>query len=104
MKLNLQKAVIITAFIAFSAIAGQTTPDTAPSAAPDKAKVSYALGMQMALEFKPAGADLDTGLIAQGIKDVLEGKPTRLQDAETGKVLDEARVNGLAASTKTAKG
>jgi FKBP-type peptidyl-prolyl cis-trans isomerase len=104
MKLKLQKAVILTAFMAFTTMAQEFTPGPAPSGPPDKEKLSYAVGMQMGLEIKPADANVDTEVIAQAIKDVVEGKPTRLKESEIAAVLDKARANGLAVSTQTVDG
>jgi FKBP-type peptidyl-prolyl cis-trans isomerase FklB len=95
MKPNLQIAAILAAFLTFSASAQQTPPD--------RQKVSYAQGMHLGLELKPTGAELDADAIAQGIKDVLEGKPTRLKESEVATLLNQAQVNGFASQARKEK-
>jgi FKBP-type peptidyl-prolyl cis-trans isomerase len=104
MKLNLQKAVIVILFITFSTMAEELTPSTTPVAPPDKEKVSYALGMQMGLELKPACTNLDIGMVSQAIKDGLEGKPAQYKESEMAEALNSARENGLNVATLTVKG
>ncbi|EEF58836.1 FKBP-type peptidyl-prolyl cis-trans isomerase N-terminal domain-containing protein [Pedosphaera parvula] len=101
MNLKLEKTLIlITAFTAFSIIA----QEFAPIIPPDKEKVSYALGMQMALEFKPTGVHLDPDVVAQSVKDVLEGKPTVMKESDIAEILNKARQDGLSTYTMTVKG
>jgi FKBP-type peptidyl-prolyl cis-trans isomerase len=76
MKLKLSKAVVLAGLVAFSAMAVD-----APEP-PDEEKVSYALGMNLGLQIKRMGADVDVNVIVQAIKDVMEGKPTQLPEAE----------------------
>jgi FKBP-type peptidyl-prolyl cis-trans isomerase len=49
---------------------------------PDAKKVSYAFGMNLAVQIKQMGADVDVDTVIQAIKDVQEGKPTKLQASE----------------------
>jgi FKBP-type peptidyl-prolyl cis-trans isomerase FklB len=105
MKLKLQKMAVLIAFLAsFSAMAEELTPTTIPSGPPDKEKVSYALGMQMGMEIKPSGAKMDADVLAQAIKDVLEGKPTMFKESEIAEILTQAQKDGLAVATMTVKG
>lgn len=90
--------------MAFSTMAEELAPATTPIAPPDKEKVSYALGMQMGLELKPAGADVDTDVAARALKDILLGKPSQFKDSEITDALNQARANGLAVATQTVKG
>jgi FKBP-type peptidyl-prolyl cis-trans isomerase len=76
MKLKLPKAVILTGLVAFSAMAVD-----APEP-PDEEKVSYALGMNLGLQIKRMGADVDVTVLVQALKDVMEGKPTQISEAE----------------------
>lgn len=64
--------------------------------APDKEKISYAMGMNMGLQMKHSGADVDPDAIAQAFKDVLAGRPTKVKDSEVRELLDQTRQNGLA--------
>jgi FKBP-type peptidyl-prolyl cis-trans isomerase len=101
MKLKMQKALmLITVLTAFSTFAEQFVPIIPP----DKEKVSYALGMQMALELKPTGVHLDTDAVAQAVKDVLEEKPTTIKESDTADILNKARQDGLDVYTLTEKG
>jgi FKBP-type peptidyl-prolyl cis-trans isomerase len=47
-----------------------------------KHKVSYAMGMRLGLQIKNSHASVDMNAIAQGVSDVLAGKPTKLQPSE----------------------
>src|SRR5438045_3302369 len=60
----------------------------------DKRKVGYALGMRMALQIKSKYADADGSLVAQAINDVLDDKPTRIQQPEITPLLQQALVWG----------
>jgi FKBP-type peptidyl-prolyl cis-trans isomerase FklB len=89
--------------VAFLATAQElTTPAATPHGAPDKEKVSYAQGMHMGLQVKQAGiGGVDADVFAQAIKDVLEGKPTQLQESEIAALLNQARAEGIAAQAAT---
>jgi len=50
-----------------------------------KEKVAYALGMRMAGQLKRVTADVDSKLIIQGMKDVLEGKPTKSRSPKSSR-------------------
>jgi FKBP-type peptidyl-prolyl cis-trans isomerase FklB len=69
--------------------------DSKPVTAPDKEKVSYALGMNLALQRKRTDADVDITAFTQGLQDMLDGKPTRVSESEIPEVLNQARVNRL---------
>ncbi|HEY6352442.1 MAG TPA: FKBP-type peptidyl-prolyl cis-trans isomerase [Candidatus Angelobacter sp.] len=63
------------------------TQSTSPAAAlkDNKEKISYALGMRMALELKglkSMSVDFDPNLVAQGLKDALSGGKTLMTDDE----------------------
>jgi FKBP-type peptidyl-prolyl cis-trans isomerase FklB len=59
-----------------------------------KEKVAYALGMRMAGQLKRVTADVDSKVIIQGMKDVLEGKPTRLKESEVEPLFEQAKASG----------
>jgi len=78
--------------------ATKTSATKPPSASPaaalkdDKDKVSYALGMRMALELKGLrrmSIDFDPNLVAQGLKDALSGGKTLMTDDERVAVLTQ---------------
>ena len=60
-----------------------------PTFKDDKEKISYALGMRMAIELKVLRktVDVDPDLVAQGLRDSLSGGKTRLTDDERITVL-----------------
>src|SRR5690348_2069466 len=96
MKPNLTKPIVFAAFLATSAAARDLA--SSPSVnfgPPDKEKLSYAQGMHIAMELKPAGVEFDPDVIARAIKDVLEGKPTQLTDSEVATLLKEVKINGV---------
>jgi FKBP-type peptidyl-prolyl cis-trans isomerase len=76
MKLKLPKAVVLGGLVAFSAVA-LDAPEP-----PDEEKVSYALGMNLGLQIKRLGADVDVSVIVQALKDVRGGKPTQISESE----------------------
>lgn len=69
---------------------GRTDGGLLKQAAIDKEKVSYALGMRMAKELKRDGAELDINAVTQGAKDVVEGKPTQIQESEIESLFKQA--------------
>mgnify|MGYP003693597979 CR=1 FL=1 len=59
-------------------------------------KVSYALGMNLALQRKRTDADVDINAFAQGLEDVtLDGKPTQITESEVPEILNQARTDRL---------
>jgi FKBP-type peptidyl-prolyl cis-trans isomerase len=82
MNLKLHRALVLSGLMAFPAIAQQFTPVPDLSNPPDERKISYALGMNLGLQIKRVGADVDVKAIARGLSDVLAGKPTELQASE----------------------
>jgi FKBP-type peptidyl-prolyl cis-trans isomerase len=76
MKLKFPGAVILGVLVVFSSIAQDS------SEPPDDEKVSYALGMDLGLEIKRMGADVDVNVIVQAIQDVMDGKATRIPESE----------------------
>jgi FKBP-type peptidyl-prolyl cis-trans isomerase len=75
--------------------------ETKPLTAPDRDKASYALGMNMGLLNKksqgPQHTDLPTFIRA--IKDVLDGKPTDIPEAEIKPLLERISNEGLSAQS-----
>jgi FKBP-type peptidyl-prolyl cis-trans isomerase len=67
-----------------------------PSLLPaDKAKISYALGMNLGLQRQRAGGHTDVDVFMRGLRDVLEGRPTKMQESEVIELLNHARTEGL---------
>jgi FKBP-type peptidyl-prolyl cis-trans isomerase len=95
MKPNLNCALLLVAFMALPAIAEEHQTNSKPAGPPDKDKVSYALGMNLAMQRKRTDADVDIGAFAQGLQDILDGKPTQLSESEVPELLNQARVNRL---------
>src|SRR5438034_9219781 len=69
----------------------------------DKEKVSYGLGMRLGEQLKRAGTEVDADVIAQGLRDVLEGKPTKIQPSEVQPLFVQAKAYGLAQQSKKNK-
>jgi FKBP-type peptidyl-prolyl cis-trans isomerase FklB len=92
MKHNLKCALLLIGLIAFPVVAEE--PQTArPSSPPDKQKISYALGMNLALQRKRTDSDVDINAFTQGLQDTLDGKPTRLSESEMPEFLNQARAD-----------
>ena len=100
MRFKLKKAVLLAVFIALPAIAeehGAPPPPVvhvAPAKPVDVEKVSYALGMKLGIQRKQSKSDLDVGEFMQGLKDLLEGKPTRISETNIMNVMITARDHG----------
>src|SRR5271163_1874355 len=94
MKLKLPKSLILTGFMAFSAIAQESKPDAKPPQPPPKEKLSYALGMNLGLQIKNASIDADVDVVAQAIKDVLAGMPTEVKESEVHSVIQQGESSG----------
>jgi FKBP-type peptidyl-prolyl cis-trans isomerase FklB len=82
MKVRFQEMLMLAVLMAFSAGAEEPAPATAGLVPPDPEKVSYALGMNLGLQIKRMGADVDVNVLAQALKDVLDGKPTKVRESE----------------------
>jgi FKBP-type peptidyl-prolyl cis-trans isomerase len=92
MKFKLQAALVLIASLSISAVARQLAIDTpAPSGPPDKEKLSYAMGMNLGLQRKESGSTMDVDSFIQGLKDVLEGKPTQIKESDLPQLMFEAR-------------
>jgi FKBP-type peptidyl-prolyl cis-trans isomerase len=59
--------------------------------APDKTKYTYALGMRLAIQIKRTGMELDPAIISQALHDVLDGKPTKIQESEIAPLFKQAQ-------------
>lgn len=95
MKLNLQCVLLLAGLIAFPVVAQEHQATPRPSGPPDKEKVSYALGMNLALQRKRTDADVDINAFTQGLQDTLDGKPTQVSESEVPEILNQARTDRL---------
>src|SRR5882672_1905826 len=95
MKLNLKCTALLAGLMAWPVIAEVHQTTTTPSDPPDKEKVSYALGMNLAMQRKRTDADVDITAFTQGLQDTLEGKPTQLTESEVPEILNQARTDRL---------
>jgi FKBP-type peptidyl-prolyl cis-trans isomerase len=59
----------------------------APPVMPDKDKLSYAIGFNIAGSVKRDQLDVDVDTIATAMKDVLGGKPTRMDEKEVKEIM-----------------
>jgi FKBP-type peptidyl-prolyl cis-trans isomerase len=82
MNFKFRRALILGLIVSCSAVAQDSEP-------PDDEKVSYALGMNLGLEIKRTGADVDVNVIVQAIKDVMDGKSTRIPESEVRPILQQ---------------
>lgn len=80
--MKLPTIILLASLATFSAVADEPQPPGDANAPPDPHKVSYALGMNLGLQIKRIGADVDVDVIVQAARDVLEGKPTKLEESE----------------------
>jgi FKBP-type peptidyl-prolyl cis-trans isomerase FklB len=99
----MKRSIILTSasLLWFSAFATDVPKADPPSpASPDRAKISYALGMNLGLQRKRADAQTDVDVFLRALRDVMEGKPTEIQEAEAVSLLNQARSEGLSSEPK----
>jgi FKBP-type peptidyl-prolyl cis-trans isomerase len=90
--MKLKIAVLcIAGFATMSVFAGGSSPTPAPSDAPDKAKLSYAVGTRLGLQMVDVKSHVDTAFAIQAVQDVLDGKPTMIEESEIPDVLNKGR-------------
>jgi FKBP-type peptidyl-prolyl cis-trans isomerase len=105
MKLILPTALLAVTTV-FSMLAEDAKIDAKPSAPPDKAKVSYALGMSIGAMHKRSDevrAHTDILIFTQALQDTLDGKPTQLKETELKPILERVGSEGLAAQSDADK-
>ena len=85
-------------FAACSALAADPNPEPSTDAIQPRTddKVSYALGMNLGAQIKRVGAEVDVDTIAQAVRDVLDGKPTRVEESEVRPLLTQAQAYEVA--------
>jgi len=90
---------------AFALVADIPKSDNKPVTSPDRDKASYALGMNMGLLHKKSEGPQHTDLpsFIRAVKDVLDGKPTDLQEAEIKPLLERISNEGLSAQSEKDK-
>jgi FKBP-type peptidyl-prolyl cis-trans isomerase FklB len=95
--MKLRQLLMLAGFAAFSAMAAdEPQPSTDAIQPRNDDKVSYALGMNMGAQIKRVGVDVNVDTIAQAVKDVLDGKPTRLQQEDIRPLLTQAQAYAVA--------
>jgi FKBP-type peptidyl-prolyl cis-trans isomerase FklB len=67
--------------------AASQSPTPAPAFKTQKEKVSYAIGMEMGKGLKGQGMDVDTSVLAQGLKDALSGAKPQMSEEELKQVI-----------------
>jgi FKBP-type peptidyl-prolyl cis-trans isomerase FklB len=86
--MQLKIPVLITT-VAISAIS-LMAQDAKTIKPPDKQNLSYALGMNLALEMKDQGTKVDPAIISKAINDVLQGNQTEIKESEIPSILRQA--------------
>jgi FKBP-type peptidyl-prolyl cis-trans isomerase FklB len=97
---------LLAAFVAIPVFAEDAKTDAKSSGPPDKAKVSYALGMSIGTMHKRSEelkAHTDISAFMQALKDTLDGKPTELKESEIKPILGRVGAEGLAAQPEAEK-
>jgi FKBP-type peptidyl-prolyl cis-trans isomerase len=103
MKSKLHCALLLSGLMALPSIAQEHQSNPTPPSPPDKEKVSYALGMNLAMQRKRTDADIDINAFTHGLQDVLNGKSTQVSESEMPELLNQARVNRLDDKADTQK-
>lgn len=91
MKLKLLSAIGVAGLMALSVMA--TDSLTSAMSPPDKTKLSYAMGMRLGMQLLRASTNVDVSVAIQAVQDVLEKKPTMMQEAQVVDILNDARQN-----------
>ena len=81
---------MVTSIVVILALAGPVLSDE-PILKDQKAKSSYAVGVQMGNKLKGPSMDLDAELVSRGVKDALTGAKMLLTEAEMKAALEAAR-------------
>jgi FKBP-type peptidyl-prolyl cis-trans isomerase len=102
MRIKFQKALILSWLMALPAFAQEAQPKTA-TPPPDKQKLSYALGMNLGEQLKKSGMEVDVDMISQAIRDVLEDKPTQIQESDIRPLFAQAQAYTLAKKSEKAR-
>jgi FKBP-type peptidyl-prolyl cis-trans isomerase len=104
------KLILPTAFLAvstaFSMFGEEAKTETNFAGPPDKAMVSYALGMSIGAMHKRSDevrAHTDILIFTEALQDTLDGKPTQLKESEIRPLLERLGSEGLAAQSETDK-
>jgi FKBP-type peptidyl-prolyl cis-trans isomerase len=92
MKLKLLSAISVAGLVSTSVMATDSLTSTT-AAAPDKARLSYAVGMRIGMQLMEAGTNVDVDVAIQAVSDVLEHKPTMMPDSQVLDVLNDARAH-----------
>lgn len=100
LKLSAFIPVATAGFMALSVMASDSFSPTTPTA-PDKGKLSYAVGMRMGMQLIESGTNADTDVGIHAVEDVLEGKPTMIQPSEVVQILNHTRAAGETEQDKT---
>jgi FKBP-type peptidyl-prolyl cis-trans isomerase len=100
MKLKPAAAIIVIGLITLSTLAQESSPPTISSGPPDKIKLSYAVGMRMGLELLHASTNVDVNIAVHAIQDVLEGKPTMIQESEMAPIFNRTRAGKMGEQDK----
>jgi FKBP-type peptidyl-prolyl cis-trans isomerase len=98
MKFKFHRASFLAGLMALSATAQNPPPSAAlpDSAPPGQRKISYALGMNLGLQIKNIGADVDVNIIEEALRDVLDGKPARVPESELRPIFKQEELAGRA--------
>lgn len=94
MKLKLLSAISVAGLTSISVSVMATDSLTSTlDAAPDKQKLSYAVGMRMGLQLLEAGTNVEESVAIQAVTDVLEHKPLMMPESQVLEVLNDARAH-----------
>jgi FKBP-type peptidyl-prolyl cis-trans isomerase len=99
LKLKLITATLVAGLGVLSVQAGGSSSPTTNIQPPDKAQLSYAVGTRLGLQILDVKNRIDTHVAIQAIQDVLDGKPTMIQESEIGTILNHAPSPGAGGQT-----
>ena len=77
------------ALVGILLLVAQVSAEGAMSLRNQKEKVSYGIGVGLAREIKTPGIEVDSDLIAQGLKDELSGKKSPILDKEPRRLMNQ---------------
>jgi len=99
-------AILVLNAVLISAVADPQWDPNAPikplpvPSAPDREKVSYAVGMNLGLQRKQAKSDVEIEGFAKGMKDMYDNKPTEMPFTETMTYINAMRTKGTNATAQ----
>lgn len=84
------KNLFVVIFAAMVLLSGCKEKEEGAVAPQSKSEVSYAFGVLLGQNFKDVGVELDYNQLVKGIREVVEGRPTKIDQMEANMIVEAA--------------